>query len=105
MASQAGKSGGVMIGLDYSTSKGGLLTLTRSLAKIAAPYNITVNSVAPGFVNTDMTASFGYDPASVPLGRIAVPEEIADVVLFAASDLSRYMTGACLDVNGGISMW
>ena len=105
MASQAGKSGGIMIGMDYSASKGGLLTLTRSLAKAAAPYNITVNSVAPGLVETDMTTSFGYDPTTVPLGRIAVPEEIADVTLFAASDLSRYMTGACLDVNGGISMW
>ena len=48
-----------MIGMDYSASKGGLLILTRSLAKIATPYNITVNSVAPGLVNTDMTASFG----------------------------------------------
>jgi 3-oxoacyl-[acyl-carrier protein] reductase len=105
MASQAGRTGGIMIGMDYSASKGGLLTLTRSLAKIVAPYNITVNSVAPGLVITDMTASFGYDSSTVPLGRIAVPEEIADVTLFVASDLSRYMTGACLDVNGGISMW
>ncbi|MGE4485653.1 MAG: SDR family NAD(P)-dependent oxidoreductase [Oscillospiraceae bacterium] len=105
MSSQAGKSGGLVIGMDYSASKGGILALTKSLAKVAAQYNITVNTVAPGLIATDMTTSFGYDPKTVPLGRIGTAEEVADVILFAASDLSRYVTGACLDVNGGISMW
>ncbi len=104
MTSQAAKSGGLNIGMDYAVSKAGIWNLTKSLAKYAAKFNITVNSVAPGLIATSMTTSYGYDPTTVPLGRIGTPEEVADVVLFAASDLSRYMTGACLDVNGGILM-
>ena len=105
MASQAGKIGGLMIGMDYSTSKGAVLTLTKSLAKVCAEYGITVNSVAPGLIATHMTDTFDYDPQVVPLKRIGTSEEVADVVVFAASDLSRYITGACFDVNGGMSMW
>ncbi len=105
IASQAGKIGGITAGMDYSSSKAGLLCLTKSLAKNCAEYGVTVNSVAPGLISTDMTTSFGYDPQTVPLRRIGTPEEVADTVLFLASDLSRYMTGACIDVNGGMSMW
>lgn len=105
MSSQAGKSGGLMIGLDYAVSKAAVLNLTKSLAKYAAQYNITVNSVAPGLIGTDMTKDFGYDAETVPLKRIGTPNEVADAVMFVASDLSRYITGACIDVNGGISMW
>lgn len=105
IASQAGKIGGLMVGMDYSSSKAGMLCLTKSLAKNCAEYSITVNSVAPGLISTDMTTSFGYEPDMIPLRRIGTAKEIADAVLFLASDLSRYMTGACLDVNGGMSMW
>ena len=105
MSSQAGKSGGLMIRLDYAVSKAAVLNLTKSLAKYAAQYNITVNSVAPGLIGTDMTKNFGYDAETVPLKRIGTPNEVADAVMFVASDLSRYITGACIDVNGGISMW
>jgi 3-oxoacyl-[acyl-carrier protein] reductase len=105
MASQAGKSGGIMIGADYSASKGGILTLTKTFAKAAAAYNVTVNSVAPGLIATEMTKTYNYDPETVPLKRIGTPEEVADACLFLASGLSRYITGACIDVNGGISMW
>ena len=104
MASQAGKSGGITVGVDYAVSKAGILNLTKSLAKQAAPYRVTVNSVAPGLIATAMTTSFGYDPETVPLKRIGTPEEVADAVLFVASDLSRYVTGSCIDVNGGILM-
>lgn len=104
MASQAGKSGGIMIGADYSASKGGIITLTKTFAKAAAASGVTVNSVAPGLIATEMTSAFNYDAATVPLKRIGTPEEVADVCLFIASELSRYMTGACLDVNGGILM-
>ena len=105
MASQAGKSGGINADMAYSSSKGALLTLTKSLAKAAAKDNVTVNSIAPGLIKTGMTdATFDYKPESVPLGRIGTPEEVADVFLFLASDLSRYITGACIDVNGGILM-
>ncbi len=105
IASQAGKIGGLMVGMDYSSSKAGLLGLTKALAKNCAEYSVTVNSVAPGLIATDMTTSFGYDPETIPLKRVGTPQEVADTVLFLASDLSRYMTGACIDVNGGMSMW
>lgn len=105
VASQAGKIGGLIVGPDYPASKAAVICLTKSLAKAAAPFNINVNSVAPGLIATEMTRSFGYDSASVPLGRIGTSEEVADVILFLASDMSRYITGACIDVNGGMTMW
>lgn len=105
IASQAGKIGGLTAGADYSASKAGLLCLTKTLAKNAAPYNVTVNSVAPGLIDTEMTRTFGYDPETIPLKRVGTPEEVADVVLFLASYLARYVTGACVDVNGGMTMW
>lgn len=105
IASQAGKIGGLTAGADYSSSKAGVLCLTKTLAKNAAKDGITVNSVAPGLIHTSMTTIFDYDPDTVPLGRIGTPEDVANVVMFLASGLSRYMTGACLDVNGGMTMW
>lgn len=105
VASQAGKIGGLIVGPDYPASKAAVICLTKSLAKAAAPFNINVNSVAPGLIATEMTRNFGYDSASVPLGRIGTSEEVADVILFLASDMSRYITGACIDVNGGMTMW
>ncbi len=105
IASQAGKIGGLTAGADYSASKAGLLCLTKTLAKNSAEYNVTVNSVAPGLIATEMTTTFGYDPETIPLKRVGTPDEVADVILFLASDLSRYVTGACIDVNGGMTMW
>lgn len=105
ISSQAGKIGGLTAGADYSSSKAGLLCLTKTFAKNAAQYGVTVNSVAPGLINTEMTATFGYDPETIPLKRVGTPEEVADVVLFLGSHLARYVTGACVDVNGGMTMW
>jgi len=105
VASQAGKIGGLIVGPDYPASKAGVICLTKSLAKSSASFNINVNSVAPGLIGTEMTKDFGYDSNTVPLGRIGTPEEVADVILFLASELSRYITGACIDVNGGMTMW
>ena len=105
IASQAGKIGGMIVGMDYSSSKAGLLCLTKSIAKNCAEFGITANSVAPGLIGTEMTKTFNYDPDIIPLKRIGTAEEVADVVLFLASELSRYITGACIDVNGGMSMW
>lgn len=105
LTSQAGKAGGITVGVDYASSKGAVITLTKSFAKALAPFEVTVNSVAPGLVDTEMTKSFGYDPKTVPLGRIGTPGEVADCILFLASHMARYVTGACIDVNGGISMW
>lgn len=90
----------------YGASKAGLNAFSQSLAKYLAPYNIFVGVVAPGFVETDMAADFlaGPEGAAVrsqsPLGRVAMPEEVARAVLFLASPGTEFMTGAIIDVNG-----
>jgi len=91
----------------YASSKSGILGLTRSLALELAPYNITVNAIAPGYIDTDMT-SFSTKKERldtlkiVPLGRIGNPAEIASAVCFLASDLADYITGETLNINGGL---
>ena len=104
MGSIAGEVGGIMVGANYAASKAGIICLTKSLAKYSAPYNININSVSPGFINTEMTKNFKYNPDTVPLGRIGTPEEVSDVILFLCSDAARYITGANIDVNGGVYM-
>jgi 3-oxoacyl-[acyl-carrier protein] reductase len=104
MASLAGEVGGILVGVNYAASKAGIICLTKSLAKYAAPYNINVNSVSPGFISTEMTKDFGYNPDTIPLGRVGTPGEVSDVILFLCSDAARYITGANIDVNGGIYM-
>jgi len=94
---------------NYAAAKAGVLGLTRALAREVASRNITVNAVAPGFVETDMTAGLSQEIreralAAIPLGRIAQPAEIAEAVLFLASDRAAYITGQCLSVNGGLAM-
>jgi len=92
----------------YAASKGALHSLTKSLAVELAPYGIRVNAVAPGWVDTDMSAPSFSDPAfkekvrqTIPLRRIPPAEDIAGPILFLASDLARHVTGEILDVNGG----
>jgi 3-oxoacyl-[acyl-carrier protein] reductase len=91
----------------YAASKGGIISLTKSLAVELAPHNIRVNCVAPGWIDTDMArpALKGKEGAKVikeiPLGRVGTPEELAGPVLFLASDLSTFITGEILNVNGG----
>jgi 3-oxoacyl-[acyl-carrier protein] reductase len=92
----------------YAATKGALNALTKSWAVELAPYNIRVNLVAPGWVDTDMCAEVFSDPAfkesvrqSIPLKRIPPPEDIAGPILFLASDLARHITGAIVNVNGG----
>ncbi|HHT78821.1 MAG TPA: SDR family oxidoreductase [Actinobacteria bacterium] len=105
VTSISGQIGGIATGIDYCTSKGGIITLTMSLAKIGGPYNITVNAVSPGFIDTEMTREFThFDPETVPLRRIGRPDEVADVIVFLASDKSRYVTGTIINVNGGVFM-
>ena len=106
MSSIAGHVGGLTSGVDYATTKGAMLTLTKSVAKQGAAYGVTCNSIAPGNIKTAMEKVFGsdWDPMAVPMHRLGEPEDISDVVLFLASDMSRYMTGCCLNVNGGLFM-
>jgi 3-oxoacyl-[acyl-carrier protein] reductase len=94
----------------YAASKGALIALSHSLAAELAPHGIRVNTVAPGWVLTDMTRHVfeGPDAAAavrpIPLGRPATPEEIAGPVAFLASDLASYVWGEVLCVNGGAVM-
>lgn len=109
ITSVAGKIGGLMVGLHYTASKGGLLAFTKGLARELAPFGITVNSVCPAMVDTEMGAMFGADEkarylAGVPLGRLAMPGDVASAVMYLASDSASYVTGEIIDVNGGILM-
>jgi 3-oxoacyl-[acyl-carrier protein] reductase len=91
----------------YSASKAGIIGLTKTLAREYASRGITVNAVAPGFIETDMTASLSEAAQKgiveqTPLGRVGKPEEVAAAVLFLASDEASYITGQVLRVNGGM---
>jgi 3-oxoacyl-[acyl-carrier protein] reductase len=92
----------------YAASKGGMISLTKSLASELGPYGIRVNSVAPGWVDTEMSANPLQVPsernkieAAMPIGRVAMADDIAGPILFLASDLARHITGEVLNVNGG----
>jgi 3-oxoacyl-[acyl-carrier protein] reductase len=107
MASVAGQSGGVTVGVHYSASKAGLIGLSKSLAQMLAADGVTVNCVAPGTIASDMTAHWSEDTqarlmASIDLGRYGQPEEIAAAVRYLISDAAAYVTGATLDINGGL---
>ena len=93
----------------YDASKGGVVSFTVSLAREVAPHGIAVNAVAPGMMFTEMTAKTIANNkekylARIPLRRIGKTEEIADVITFLASDRASYMTGATVDVSGGMLM-
>ena len=93
----------------YAASKAGLIGFTRSLAKELASRNVTVNAVAPGFIETDMTRALpdqvrGAYQAQIPLGRFGTAEDVAAAVLFLAGDNAGYLTGQTLHVNGGLYM-
>ena len=109
IASIAGKIGGLMVGLHYTASKGGILAVTRGLARELAAYGITVNSVCPAMVDTDMGGLFQGDEKAnylkgVPLKRLATADDVAGAVVYLASDAASYITGEVIDVNGGIVM-
>ena len=94
---------------NYAASKAGIIGLTKSLAKEVAARAIRVNAVAPGFVDTDMTADLSDEIreqaiAAIPLGRMGAPEDIARAVAFLASDEAAYITGQTLVVDGGMVM-
>ncbi|WP_457621419.1 3-oxoacyl-[acyl-carrier-protein] reductase [Persephonella sp.] len=93
--------------VNYSTTKAGLIGFTKSLAKELASRNITVNAVAPGFIETDMTAELPAELKEkyleqIPLGRFGKAEDVANAVLFLASDYASYITGETIHVNGGM---
>jgi len=94
---------------NYSAAKAGVIGFTKSLAQEVAGRNITVNTVAPGFIDTDMTRSLGDDQREallqrIPAGRLGQPEDIASAVGYLATPEASYITGATLHVNGGMYM-
>ena len=94
-------------GADYAASKAGILGLMRSLALELADRKINVNAVAPGTIDTDIIASYTPEQkeeraTQIPLGRLGRPEDVADACLFLASELSDYITGETINVNGGL---
>jgi 3-oxoacyl-[acyl-carrier protein] reductase len=94
---------------NYAAAKAGLVGFTKSLAQEVGSRNITINCVAPGFVDTDMTKALPEAQRAallekIPLGRLGSPEDIANAVLFLASNQASYITGATLHVNGGMYM-
>ena len=107
ISSVAAKTGGLLVGSHYSASKAGVIALSKSLARELAPYNINVNTIAPGIIDTETTReTFTSEEIlkvleGIPLRRLALPEDVAGCVLFLVSDAADYLTGITLDVNGG----
>lgn len=105
VVAEAGNAGQVC----YSASKAGIIGLTKSLAREIGSRNICINAVAPGFIETDMTASIGEENREklvdlIPLARLGTPDDVAGVVEFLASEKAGYITGQVIHVNGGLYM-
>jgi 3-oxoacyl-[acyl-carrier protein] reductase len=109
VASLAGQNGGILVSPAYTASKAGLIALTKAVAREGAPSGVRCNAVAPGPVITPATESWGREAleglaAAIPLGRLGRPDEIARAICFLLSEDASFITGATLDVNGGLLM-
>lgn len=103
VSSMAWYQGGVIVGTEYTASKAALVGMTRHLARNGGPLGIRVNAVAPGFIDTDMTADFPRgDLEQIPLRRRGTPRDVAGPIRFLCTPDSAYMTGCVLNVTGGI---
>jgi 3-oxoacyl-[acyl-carrier protein] reductase len=110
VSSIAGRNGGALGSIHYSTAKGGLITFTKGLAKELAPYGVRVNAVSPGVVDTPYHKQFSTAEmmkayvGMIPQGRIGDPNEVATVIAFLASGASSYLSGETIEINGGMLM-
>lgn len=107
MASMAGRNGGLKTGLAYSASKGGVIAMTRGMARQLAPEGITVNAVCPGTTDSEIIRAWPRETidmlkANIPLGRLGKPADIAAAVCFLATEQAGFVTGVALDVNGSM---
>jgi 3-oxoacyl-[acyl-carrier protein] reductase len=108
-ASIAGRNGGGAGCAAYGAAKGAVIAFTKGFAKEMAPLGVRVNAVNPGVIDTPLHEAYtseeqmGQIVRNIPLGRAGTPEETAEVIAFLASDAARYLTGECIEVNGG--MW
>jgi 3-oxoacyl-[acyl-carrier protein] reductase len=110
LSSIAGRNGGALGSMHYATAKGGLITFTKGLAKELAPFNIRVNAVSPGVIDTPYHEQFSTPEmmknyvTAIPLGRIGKADEVAKVIAFLASDAASYIAGETIEINGGMYM-
>jgi NAD(P)-dependent dehydrogenase (short-subunit alcohol dehydrogenase family) len=109
LGSLAGQVGGLAASAAYAASKGGVIALTKSIARYSGPHGITANCVNPGIIDSPMTADWSPDDlarltAGTPLGRIGTIDEVAAAVVFLASEAASFVHGAHIDVNGGLLM-
>jgi len=110
VSSIAGRTGGALGSIHYSTAKGGLITFTKGLAKELGPFGVRVNAVSPGVIDTPYHEQFSSPEmmksytSQIPLGRIGSPEEVAKVICFLVSDAASYLTGETIEINGGMFM-
>jgi len=110
LSSIAGRNGGALGSIHYSSAKGGLISFTKGLAKELAPFGIRVNAVSPGVIDTPYHEQFSSAEMmknyvnAIPLGRVGTSEDVAKVIAFLASDASSYLVGETIEVNGGMFM-
>ena len=110
VSSIAGRNGGALGSIHYSTAKGGLITFTKGLAKELAPFGVRVNAVSPGVIDTRYHEQFSTPEmmktyaGMIPLGRVGTPAEVAKVICFLASDAAGYLAGETIEINGGMFM-
>jgi 3-oxoacyl-[acyl-carrier protein] reductase len=110
VSSIAGRTGGALGSIHYSTAKGGLITFTKGLAKELGPFGVRVNAISPGVIDTPYHEQFSSPEtmktyvAAIPLGRVGTPEEVAKVICFLASDAAGYLAGETIEINGGMFM-
>jgi len=110
VSSIAGRNGGALGSIHYSTAKGGVITFTKGLAKELGPFGVRVNAISPGVIDTPYHEQFSTPEmmktyvGMIPLGRVGTPSEVAKVVCFLASDASSYLAGETIEINGGMFM-
>jgi 3-oxoacyl-[acyl-carrier protein] reductase len=110
LSSIAGRNGGALGSLHYSSAKGGLISFTKGLAKELAPFGIRVNAVSPGVIDTPYHEQFSSPEMmknyvnAIPLGRVGNSDDVAKVIAFLASDAASYLVGETIEVNGGMYM-